>query len=156
MLVLDCRGIGSRLLAVGMLVSATKETPIANVTLAMGPFPIPTFSFRRAALIFRIFELVLDFPQFPLNTSLSGFDTPLAYEALAASHAASCCLRSPLGFSQSAFHFILCASLHIDLIQLATSLRTANRNHAYFMRQQEPSCSSPDRSSALTYSVFML
>src|SRR5215475_11387538 len=104
----------------------------------MGPFSIPTFSSRRSALILHIFELVLDFPQFPLNTSLSGLDTPLAYEALAASHAASCCRRSPLGFSESAFDFILCASLHTHLIQLATSLRSANRNDAYFIRQQQP------------------
>jgi hypothetical protein len=74
----------------------------------------------------------LKLPELPLNTSLSGLDTPLAYEALAASRAASCCLRSPLGISESAFNFILCAWLHTELIQLATFLRSANRNDAYF------------------------
>jgi hypothetical protein len=73
---------------------------------------IPTHSDRRSALILGIFEFPLQLPDFPLHASLSGFDASLALQALAASHAASSFLDSPLGFFESAFGSILRASFH--------------------------------------------
>src|SRR5262245_64056027 len=105
----------------------------------MGAFLSPPFPFRRSALILGVFEFLLQLPELPLNTSLSGFNASLALQALAASRAASSFLDSPLGFFESAFGFVPSGSFHIDLIQPATFQPIGNRNDAYFISRREPS-----------------